>query len=244
MANCIRCGRPAKEGEKLCAACSRQEQKPRLPKSILVTLIVLSLVTIGALAVIVAQLLNAHSQRVSLRLREEALDAREKEYAAVQAELEETEDALSEAKQTLLTREEEISSLQSSLSKAESESSQSQYDLNAQKSELERLQQENDALTEQLSQMEEDAKTAGEEKDALTEKLDSLQKENEKLKENQNSLEEKSKFLDAYVVFVENDKSSVYHRYACSAFAKKSFWAYSRKLAESLGYKPCPNCFG
>ena len=100
MANCIRCGRPAKEGEKLCAACSRQEQGPRLPKSILVTLIVLSLVTIGALAVIVAQLLNAHSQRVSLRLREEALDAREKEYAAVQAELEETEDALSEAKQT------------------------------------------------------------------------------------------------------------------------------------------------
>ena len=106
------------------------------------------------------------------------------------------------------------------------------------------MQQENDALTEQLSQMEEDAKTAGEEKDALTEKLDSLQKENEKLKENQNSLEEKSKFLDAYVVFVEKDKSSVYHRYACSAFAKKSFWAYSRKLAESLGYKPCPNCFG
>ena len=85
MANCVRCGRPAKEGEKLCAACSRQEQGPRLPKSILVTLIVLSLVTIGALAVIVAQLLNAHSQRVSLRLREEALDAREKEYAAVQA---------------------------------------------------------------------------------------------------------------------------------------------------------------
>ena len=80
--------------------------------------------------------------------------------------------------------------------------------------------------------------------DALTEELDSLQKENEKLKENQNSLEEKSKFLDAYVVFVEKDKSNVYHRYACSAFAKKSFWAYSRKLAESLGYKPCPNCFG
>lgn len=244
MANCVRCGRPAKEGEKLCAACSRHEQGPRLPKSILVTLIVLSLVAAGALAVIVAQLLNAHSQRVSLRLREEALDAREKEYASVQTRLEETEDALSEAKQTLLTREEEISSLQSSLSKAESESSQSQYDLNAQKSELERLQQENEALTEQLSQMEEDAKTAGEEKDALTEELDSLQKENEKLKENQNSLEEKSKFLDAYVVFVEKDKSSVYHRYACSAFAKKSFWAYSRKLAESLGYKPCPNCFG
>ena len=170
MANCVRCGRPAKEGEKLCAACSRHEQGPRLPKSILVTLIVLSLVAAGALAVIVAQLLNEHSQRVSLRLREEALDAREKEYAAVQAELEETEDALSEAKQTLLAREEEISSLQSSLSKAESESTQSQYDLNAQKSELERLQQENDALTEQLSQMEEDAKTAGEEKDALTEK--------------------------------------------------------------------------
>lgn len=244
MANCIRCGRPAEKGEKLCAVCSRREQKPHLPKSVVTALIVLSLVAAGALAVVVAQLLGAHSQRVSLRLREEALDAREKEYASVQTKLTETESALSEAKQTLLANEEKIAALQSSLSKAENASTQSQYDLNAQKSELERLQQENDALTEQLSQMEEDAKTAGEEKDALTKELKSLQKENEKLKEEQTSLEEKSKFLDAYVVFVENDKSTVYHRYACSAFTKKSFWAYSRKLAESLGYKPCPSCFG
>lgn len=244
MASCVRCGRPAKEGEKLCEACSRQRKKPRLPKNVVAALIVLSLVAAGALTGLVVQLLGAHSQRVSLRLREEALDAREKEYAAVQTELEETENALTEAKQTLLAHEEEISALQNSLSKAESASTQSQYDLNAQKAELERLQQENAALTEQLSKLEEDAKTAEEEKEMMSGELESLQKENEKLKETQTTLEEKSKFLDAYVVFVENDKSTVYHRYACSAFAKKSFWAYSRKLAESLGYKPCPSCFG
>ena len=54
----------------------------------------------------------------------------------------------------------------------------------------------------------------------------------------------KSKFMDSYVVFVENDGSGLYHKYGCDDFAQTSFWAYSRKLAEANGYKPCPRCFG
>ena len=50
--------------------------------------------------------------------------------------------------------------------------------------------------------------------------------------------------MDTYVVFVENDKSGLYHRYDCAAFARKSFWAYSRKLAENNGYHACPSCIG
>ena len=55
---------------------------------------------------------------------------------------------------------------------------------------------------------------------------------------------EKSAFLDKYVVFVVNDDSRVYHTYDCPQFTKKDFWAYSRKLAESNGFAPCPTCGG
>ena len=95
--------------------------------------------------------------------------------------------------------------------------------MTAQKAELERLREENESLREQ--------------KDALTAERDELKEENQKLSE-------KSKFMDAYVVFVDNDKTGLYHKYGCSAFSRKSFWAYSRKLAESFGYTPCPKCFG
>ena len=49
-------------------------------------------------------------------------------------------------------------------------------------------------------------------------------------------------FMQSYVVLVENDGTGLYHRYGCSRFAGKTFWAYSRKLAENSGYSPCPAC--
>ena len=54
----------------------------------------------------------------------------------------------------------------------------------------------------------------------------------------------KSEFMDSYVVFVENDGSGIYHTYGCGNFARNSFWAYSRKLAEAQGFHPCPVCKG
>ena len=52
------------------------------------------------------------------------------------------------------------------------------------------------------------------------------------------------KFMDSYVVFIEDDGTGNYHRYDCGKFSKKNFWAYSRKLAERQGYTPCAQCFG
>ena len=49
-------------------------------------------------------------------------------------------------------------------------------------------------------------------------------------------------FMQSYVVLVENDGTGLYHRYGCSRFAGRTFWAYSRKLAENSGYSPCPVC--
>ncbi len=137
----------------------------------------------------------------------------------------------------------DIPSLQSSLSKAESESSQSQYDLNAQKSELERLQQENDALTEQLSQMEEDAKTAG--------RKGRADREAGFASEGKREAEGKSKIRSRKVQIPLTPTSFSSRRIKqrlsplrLFRVRKEELLAYSRKLAESLGYKPCPNCFG
>jgi len=106
--------------------------------------------------------------------------------------------------------------------------------------ELDRLKKENESLSSQTAE--------------LQEEIDSLLVTQEELLETQEKLttalegaeiyRKKAQFMDSYVVFVENNNSGYYHTYDCEAFAKKSFWAYSRKLAESNGFKPCPDCGG
>lgn len=59
--------------------------------------------------------------------------------------------------------------------------------------------------------------------------------------ENQ-TLREKSDFIDAHVVFVEDDGTKYYHTYECSRFVRKGYWAFSRNIAEAKGYAPCPYC--
>ena len=44
------------------------------------------------------------------------------------------------------------------------------------------------------------------------------------------------------IVFVENDKTRLYHRYSCEKFIGEDFWAYNVEYAESKGYKPCELC--
>jgi len=187
----------------------------------LAALIVLAVLTAAAFTLVIVQALGAHGQRVQLRVREEALDEREAEFAAVQETLDETKRSLSDAQGEIAAQDEQLEQLRTELSDAQHAANQSQYDMTAQKAELERLREENAALQDSV----------------LTAERDELKEENQKLSE-------KSKFMDAYVVFVDNDKTGLYHKFGCSAFSRKSFWAYSRKLAESFGYTPCPKCFG
>ena len=96
--------------------------------------------------------------------------------------------------------------------------------MTTQQAELERVTAEKEALeTENAS---------------LTQSIETLTSTNEELASTNRRYVTKSKFMDAYVVFVENDGTGYYH------FAQTSFWAYSRKLAEANGYTPCPHCFG
>lgn len=55
-------------------------------------------------------------------------------------------------------------------------------------------------------------------------------------------LQEKSDFVDAHVVFVEDDGTKYYHTYECSRFAKQGYWIFGRNTAEAKGYTACPYC--
>lgn len=72
----------------------------------------------------------------------------------------------------------------------------------------------------------------------MNERIGALEEELEAL----SALRQKSEFVDAHVVFVENDGTNYYHKYDCEAFLKQSYWAYSTNLAVSQGYTPCPKC--
>ena len=99
--------------------------------------------------------------------------------------------------------------------------------------ELTRLQTENRDLLEMT--------------DELDEQITELKKQEAGLEADLKAASEyktKADFMDAYVVFVENDGSGYYHTYDCTDFSRSNFWAYSRKLAEAQGFAPCPTCGG
>ena len=88
-------------------------------------------------------------------------------------------------------------------------------------------------------------------REGLKERDAALEKENDRLRADYDTLyaavdaqSKKLRFMDSYVVFIEDDGTGNYHRYDCGKFSKKNFWAYSRKLAERQGYTPCAQCFG
>lgn len=237
--------RTHKAAPSVAAQTTAQRQTHRsLPRWASVLIVLLAIVAAGTSALLLAQLWNARTQRVELRVREEALAAQEKEFQNAKEELETTKAALSEAELTVHAQKEQIQVLQTELSTAQSSANQSQYDMKTQQEELDRLKTENQTLSEQVEALQESEKTLQEEKETLTQEQETLQKENETLRKEQTALKEKSDFVDSFVVFVENDRSGLYHKYGCEAFSRKSFWAYSTKLAESYGFHACPKCFG
>lgn len=91
--------------------------------------------------------------------------------------------------------------------------------------------------TENL-RLNEEVKTYASQVAELEERIEELAKQLDKLP----TLEAKSNFVNAHVVFVENDGTNYYHCYECEHFKKQSYWAYSLNLAISEGYTPCPDC--
>lgn len=185
----------------------------------------------AALAVFCAWEVSTRARaNVAVRVREAELDTRAHTMDELQIELDAREEELEKANAQIADLRSQLDAAQALVDKAESSMNQSQYDLTAQQVELEQLQKKNDTLTEEAETMQEAIKTLTEQNAVLT-------------KEQQAS-EKKLKFMDTYVVFVEDDGTGWYHTYDCPYFTQQSFWAYSRKLAEKNNYKPCPHCFG
>ena len=256
MNTCIKCGRPIADGELFCAECSLNpydftddapahaapktqppgrlqapvrrskasvaappapapHKKPRVGMALLAFLTLASLVFAGWC------LLKDSSRRVALQLREEAVAQQEADLANLQTECDNLADKLAAANDELSTKNDLIKTLQENINTAESAANQTQYDLTTQQNELEKLSQ---SLEDKQSE------------------LNTLQERYDTLLTTAATDRQAADFLRTYVVLVENDGTGLYHRYGCSNFAGKTFWAYSRKLAEKSGFKPCPNC--
>jgi len=104
------------------------------------------------------------------------------------------------------------------------------------------LTEENKAYSEMIGSLQATVTTYEAQIASYDVKFSDLEAEAETLKNTNTALQKKSDFVDAHVVFVENDGTNYYHKYSCSRFKKSSYWAYSTSLAESKGYTACPYC--
>ena len=247
---CIKCGREIPDGELFCSACAAGPSAPKRTPSpkrvshaaepprknapalrgrgkLIAAVVVLSLLLAMVLAYVGYDLLVFNQKKTNLVVREADLTLRESEQEEREQELAEAQKAVEDANAQIADLQTQIEELNTKMAGSESDFYQSQYD---QKLEMTQLAGENETLYSMVEELEN--------------KNDSLQAQLTVANNRAAAREEKANFLDTYAVFVENDGTSYYHNYSCASFKKKSFWVYSRKLAESYGYTACPSCGG
>ena len=262
---CLRCGREIPDGELFCRSCARtpiarqeaaEKQTPPLrtpeaaarpaaPKkaapqqqtdaprrrSRLIVPLILALLLCAGLAAGCWYLYRQMSlQRANYRVKEANLTLRENELSGLSDDYEAAQAELETAQAELAARDAEIEDLQATIREHESAMSQSEYDFSEAQKTIETLTAENETLTAELDSRTQDAAAVQSQLDGLTSRYELARA--------------KAEFLDAYVVFVNNDGSGLYHSYICANFTKSNFWAYSRKLAENYGFTACPVCGG
>lgn len=149
--------------------------------------------------------------------------------ADAQSQLSTSELALENATDTLAT-------LETQLGTTSTLATENQNSMTTQQTELEALQAENQSLVTSLE-------TVVAENTALTTQVDNLSSSLAASIEQQMELSNAYEFMSQYVVFVNGDGSTTYHRYGCSEFKADNFTVYNAALAESNGYTPCPLCF-
>lgn len=79
--------------------------------------------------------------------------------------------------------------------------------------------------------------------DALTTRNTALKDYTTELQRDLREYEALAEFCDEFVVFVEDDGTSLYHKFECSKFKGSSFWVFNIAAAEVEGYDPCPSCY-
>ena len=265
MNGCIKCGRQIPEGELFCLECSlnpgsslfeeprpapvgrMQTPKPRKPVPIAVAeperksaakgqkkerkytglkaaFAIVCMLLILVSGFVVYEYTDIKVERTRLETKEADLLLREKEKEELELQIEELNAEIEALNTTIEEKDGEIQDLQNQLTGSQSNQSQSQYDLYAMQLEMDRLEEENKQLLLLEEEKDAEIKRLNGEVAAMT------------------GYREKAVFMDKFVVFANNDNSKLYHSYDCERFVKSDFWAYSRKLAESNGFSPCPDC--
>lgn len=269
---CIKCGREIAEGELFCMECSlgpvrkepaspiaprrrRRRPKPVVPRTApkrpvqkravepvkkrsartVAAIVLLSLMLVLSLSYIGLSYGRLAQERSRLRTREADLQVRENEIDKLERDREAAIQQLAASQASEKKLREEADRLNRQLNDSEGSVSQAQYDMNSQQQELDRLKSENVELVEAADELDRQVKELTSEVTSLNARVSALDISNA-------DLSEKVDFMNRYVVFINNDGSKLYHSYTCKAFSRQNFWAYSRKLAESSGFSPCPDC--
>ena len=76
----------------------------------------------------------------------------------------------------------------------------------------------------------------------LTRELNRAREDLAELESRLEQLQDKAGFLDAHIVFLQDEDPTVFHSYSCEKFTRNGYRAYNKQQALSLGYTPCPHC--
>jgi len=205
-------------------------EKKRTGAGTVLTIVLLTLLLIASVGFQIWQYGDIQAEKNRLRAKEADLALRQTEIENLYDQLEELTAKLDAAQMSLAVKEQEIQDLSTRLANSQSSQNQGAYDLDTAQKELETLELEK----QQLTILTED----------LENQIERLLEDRESLEDEMADYRTKSDFLDRHVVFVENNGTNYYHTYDCKDFTKSNFWAYSRKLAESQNFTPCPTCGG
>ena len=215
----------------------RPERRKGGRGGLIVTVILLLIITGASLWYTYQMYDSVRHQQATMRVQEANLAEREYVLSGQMEENERLESEIAEAQQTEASLRSQIADMQAKLKGNESSVNQSQYDLDAAMKRMESMQTALDTANAALTEL-------NEEQDKSQESFDELQESYDAMKEKFEKQSEKMDWVDAYVVYVENDGSNYYHTFECSKFKRQSFWVYNRKLAENKGYTACPICGG
>lgn len=211
-------------------------------KGFWIAIAVLSVLLILFLTLFISGRSKMNKTVAAYRIREANLALQEDELKEVQRENEDLEEKAIALQEQIDEKESLIADMKNRLHEHEVAGAQTEYDITAAQKKIEELEKSKTELQTQLTDLQKEMDDLSKAAKENEEKLEEAEENLKKAEEDRKASEEKAKFLDNYVVFVNNDGSEYYHKYDCSQFTKSNFWAYSRKLAESNGYRPCPHC--